>query len=97
MAIQIIEIQGDSGPATALCCWYTLNEHQQFIVIGCDDRRSLDISGGEHGIEAKEMGRLTDQNFIFEQQIVNSLRNDGWNFELFPNPEIILLTDHRAT
>ena len=39
-----------------------------------------------------ELGKLEEQNYIFNQQIINSLRIQEWDFDNYPNPEIVLIT-----
>lgn len=74
--------------------WYQVNSKQQFCVVGYhfDDAGGLD--GFEVPPEQKEpvpMGRLNTLNFITRRMLINSLNNDQWNFEAWPNPEVILL------
>jgi hypothetical protein len=73
---------------------YVLNENQQFAVIALDFE---DLGGvveiKDHpGIESQHIGKLSEQNFIFSQQIKNSLLIDDWDFEQYPDPEVLLLT-----
>lgn len=70
-----------------------LNENQQFACLGIDFTGDIEL--GEHeGIEYTKMGKLNEQNFIFQHQIANSLFIDSWDFISYPNPEIILITKH---
>lgn len=70
---------------------YTLNEDQQFAVIAIDFSEGVEL--GEHdGIKYDQMGKLEEQNFIFNQQIINSLELQEWDFDNYPNPEIVLIS-----
>ncbi len=95
MAIETIKIADSSGKvAEAKAVWYTLNDRQQFVVIGVDDSRGIEplLNSPDPSVEAQPMGRLDDVNFIMKSRTVNSLVDNGWDFELYPNPELILLT-----
>ena len=71
---------------------YTLNDDQQFVVIGINNP-SHQVQGGiTDGVESTVMGALSEQNFIFEARTKNTLANDEWDFEKYPDPQIILLT-----
>ena len=70
---------------------YELNEGQQFVVIAIDFSEGIEL--GEHeGIKYDQMGKLREQNFIFNQQVINSLVREEWDFDSYPNPEIVLIT-----
>lgn len=70
---------------------YMLNEEQQFVVIAIDFSEGIEL--GEHdGIKYDQIGKLEEQNFIFNQQIINSLGIQEWDFDNYPNPEIVLIT-----
>ena len=76
---------------------YVLNDKQQFCVIGGNTDKwggaenIIDKNAAPH-ILYQSIGKLDDQNFIFRQQIINSLRINNWNFVENPNPDIVLLT-----
>lgn len=70
---------------------YVLNKEQQFAVIAIDFSYGVEL--GEHdGIEYKQMGKLAQQNLIFNRRIINSLTIEEWDFDNYPNPEIVLMT-----
>lgn len=70
---------------------YTLNEKQQFVVLAIDFLDGFAL--GEHeGIRYDPMGKLEEQSFIFSSRIINSLQIDQWDFENYPNPEVVLIT-----
>lgn len=71
---------------------YTLNETQQFAVIAIDFLEGIDL-GDHEGIKYDQMGKLQEQNFIFNRQIINSLTIEEWDFDTYPNPEIVLITN----
>jgi len=91
MAVEKIQV---AEGLVAYCAWYILNGKQQFVVVGTEYPDSVTFDQTP-GVEATPLGKLSDQNAIFEQQIINGLVRDEWDFEEYPNPEIILLTDHR--
>lgn len=70
---------------------YQMNEERQFAVIAIDFSDGIEL-GNYDGIEYLQMGKLEDQHVIFQSQVFNSLRIDEWDFEKFPNPEIVLIT-----
>lgn len=68
--------------------WLKLNDKQQVCIIGIDFNEIE-----EHkGLKYDRIGRLSEQNFIFKQQLTNSLVLQDWNFEEYPDPEVILIT-----
>ena len=68
-----------------------MNDNQQFAVIAIDFSKGVGL--GEHdGIDYVQMGKLEDQHFIFQSQVINSMRIDEWDFDTYPNPEIVLIT-----
>lgn len=70
---------------------YQLNDEQQFAVIAIDFKDGIEL--GEHeGINYDQIGKLEEQGFIFQQQIHNSLLSESWDFEKYPNPEVVLIT-----
>ena len=76
------------------CEWFELNERQQIACIGGD----FTAYGGiynvldEHPeINALPIGRVSDQGFVFMKQIVDGLELNGWDFESWPDPEVVLL------
>jgi hypothetical protein len=95
---EAIKIELPNGEtAEAIACWFTLNANQQFVVLGFvnADMPPVEFNSPLPGIEATHMGRLREQSWIFEIRTVSSLRAQGWEFDLFPDPQIILLTDNR--
>jgi len=77
-------------------CQYQINPKQVIAVLAMD----FDITPVELGfsalpdgtvVESSAMGKLELLMFPLGLQINNSLHNDEWDFETYPNPEIILL------
>jgi hypothetical protein len=89
MSVQLLEIPG--AKIKIPCCQYVMNERQQFVVLAIDFDKSFFTLGYHEGIEYIPMGKLNEQNFIFESRVINSLRIDGWDFDSYPNPEIVLI------
>ncbi len=69
---------------------FWLNKTQQYAVIAIDFSEGVEL-GDHDGIEYVSLGKLQDQNVIFEAQINNSLRIQEWDFEKYPNPEVVLI------
>jgi len=69
---------------------YIMNEHQQFAVIAVDFSEGIELDG-HVGFVYDCLGKLENQQIIFNSQIVNSLMNDEWDFEKYPNPEIVII------
>lgn len=68
---------------------YGLNERQIINVIPLPSEIAALIE--VEGFETWHWGKLSELNFIMECQTRNSLIMDNWNFELYPNPEIVIL------
>jgi hypothetical protein len=74
---------------------YVMNEHQQFAVLDLD-REKLPVNVEPvDGIEYSFIGKLSEQSFVFRQQIINSLTIEHWDFPKCQDPEILLITDKR--
>ncbi len=74
---------------------YELNEHQQFVCIGGDFSKYGGVEkilDSHLEVHAQPIGKVSEQNFIFASQIRNSLVLNGWDFKIYPDPEVILLT-----
>jgi len=77
---------------------YQINPKQQVLIIGYngkvhDQTVSFDIP---MGYVAMSLGRLSDQQLIFQKQMLNSLERDQWDFKTCMNPIIILMVDKNA-
>jgi|ERR1700761_5975546 len=88
---------GKVGPTTVPMVYYTLNENQQAAVLGVDfETNPVEFGSSvmENGsvCRSEPMGKLSEQGFMMEARLRNSLRADSWDFETYPNPEILLLT-----
>src|SRR5688572_10652741 len=96
--MDILEFKLNDGTIEKVpCLQFQISVHQQIMVMGTDfnDRKSMLIQGGAPGVEAEAIGKLEDQNTLFEIMITNSLKKYDWNLQAYPNPEVILLTDKR--
>jgi hypothetical protein len=96
--VEILKVKNTQGIKLEIyCCWFTLSDKQQFIVVDCD--LGIDLSdafqGGAPGVVTEPMGFLEDQGAIFEIRTRNSLATHDWDFRRFPNPQLILITDRR--
>ena len=74
---------------------YQINAKQQVLIIGYnglvnDQTVTFDIP---QGYIAMSLGRLSDQQLIFQKQMLNSMERDNWDFKSCMNPIIILLAD----
>lgn len=99
MPIQKFTIKcSDSGsvpPIDVDMVQYNLNANQQFIVLSVDFNKYPVEFENYAGIEYDKLGKLQDQSTIFQQQIINSLTLDNWNFDACANPEIVIMTNNR--
>lgn len=90
-AFQFLELSHpDKGLIRIPYRQYQLNDTQQFAVIAIDFSEGVEL-GQHEGIEYHAMGKLAEQSFIFSRQIENSLLIQEWDFENYPNPEIVLI------
>jgi hypothetical protein len=95
--MDIFEIKNADGSIDEVpCCLFQMNDQQICYVIGCDFTAlgSVDhiVSRQSPDWESVMMGKLDEQNFIFKQQLINSLCIQEWDFKSYPNPEIIMFT-----
>lgn len=77
-------------------CMFTLSSTQRYSVIGVDfHEHHIEINPGEstRGITYSPLGKLSEQTATFQVQIQNTLIAQGWNFEEYPDPEIVLITE----
>lgn len=70
---------------------FTLNPDQQAMVLGVD----FEAVGGMKmedapGFESMHIGKLSEQGFVFNCQLGNSLVKDGFPLDQHPDPEIII-------
>jgi hypothetical protein len=75
-------------------CQFVLNDSQQVALIGCDFEALGGIQEMSQNPENKSehWGKLSEQGFIFQSQLTNSLVLDGWDFKKCPDPEVMVLT-----
>ncbi len=97
MSIETIKIAGsDSGrvpPIDAKMAQYAINAKQQFCVVSVDfGQYPIDFEDVP-GIQYLKIGKLEEQPEVFKAQVCNSLNNDGWDFEAYPNPEVIMINN----
>lgn len=89
MGVQQLPIPGSD--ITIPFCQYQINDRQQFVVLAINFDKQIFSLGDHDGIEYTRMGKLNEQSTIFELQVINSLRIDQWDFDKYPNPEIVLI------
>jgi len=94
-----IEItETDSGKVIqAPVALYRLNNGELFLVVGADFsqcRNAISFNSGSPHIEANQLGKLSEQGYINIDRIRFTLLNDGWNWQQFPDPEIVLIRDN---
>ena len=96
--MDIFRVKNEDGSIQDVpCCQFVISDKQQVMIIGTDlvgDER-IKAEGGAPGVDAQTIGKLEEQNAIFQIQLTNSLAAYKWDFQLYPNPEIILITDNR--
>lgn len=94
--IQTLTITNSAGDEfTVPEIQFQINDNQQFACLGIDFMEHggyPSFQEAQEGVEDFYMGQLEDQGFPFHQQVINSLNKHGWDFDTYPNPEIILLT-----
>lgn len=85
---------------TVPSCQYLLNEKQQFMVMGVNfdeyPKGMDDIIGENEGMKYTGAGKINDLPFTWQAQAKNSLELDGWDWEAYPNPEIILIENIKS-
>lgn len=69
-----------------------INPEQQIIALAMKPEHAEAMECPKEGYEARPMGLLSEQGFIFSAQITNSLGLQGWDFEKWEDPALILLT-----
>ena len=91
--IQITET--DSGKVIeAPVALYKLNGGEMFLVVGADFspcREKISFNSGSPHIETNQLGKLSEQGYINIDRIRFTLLNDGWNWQQYPDPEIVLI------
>lgn len=74
-----------------------LNEDQQFVVLGMDfnmnGNKNVSFNQEVPDVKVDRMGKLEDISIILQHQLRNSLYIYEWDFQNYPNPEILLLTN----
>lgn len=93
-----IEItETDSGKVIqAPVALYRLNGGELFLVVGADFshcRNRISFNSGSPNLEANQLGKLSEQGYINVDRIRFTLLNNGWNWQKFPDPEIVLIRD----
>ncbi len=91
------ELKSESGGGLMIpLLQLVLNPMQQVAILGCD----FDLIDVEVGIAAgdkvimktEKVGKLSEQDDIFKQQLIMSMQRYGWDYDTFPNPEIGIVT-----
>ncbi|MFM9952382.1 MAG: hypothetical protein ACKV1O_30915 [Saprospiraceae bacterium] len=75
-------------------CQFELNPDQQFAVVATDFHNYggfENVIVETHEVLPEYLGKLSEQNFVFEQRTICSLALEDWDFEKYPDPEIVLL------
>lgn len=73
---------------------FVINPKQQIMVVAMDfDKHGAVVEPETDGAQAMHLGKLSELQPIFSQQLSNSmhLSENPWDWDKFPNPEIILL------
>jgi len=85
---------GNGSIVMAPMCQLQLNELQIAVLIGADCPDDVDrykIETPDPRVKSTYWGKLSTINFILKQQILNSLFLQDWDFETYPDPELIFL------
>lgn len=100
MPIQIINIQGfdlkNVPPIECFMAQYVLNEKQQICVLSIDFDQYPVTFENVNNVFYHKAGKLNAQQPALCQQIINSLNFDKWDFDKFPNPEIVIITNNNS-
>lgn len=71
---------------------FVLNDKQQFAILGINrDLVPIEVANVP-GLLYQFLGKLEEQNTVFSMQIKNSLMLQQWDFDAWPDPEILLIT-----
>ena len=71
---------------------FILNENQQLAIMGLD-RNDIPIEMKKvKNVDFEWLGKLAEIASPFCIQIETGLKRQDWNFETYPNPEILLIT-----
>lgn len=92
-----LEIQNPDGgkPTQVFFQQFIMNPTQQVMAVAMDfDKHGAVVQPETDGAKAMHLGKLSEVNAIFSSQIRNSLglSAEPWDWENYPDPEIILLT-----
>jgi hypothetical protein len=94
-AVQFFELKHKDGTGELVqFAQLVLNDNQQIALYGFDFNKcgGLKEMSGSDDVEYQHIGKLSDQSFIFQMQIANSLKMEAWSFRDCPNPEIVLMS-----
>lgn len=75
---------------------FVLNHYQQFVCLGInfdDYPDGFVFNEGFPHVKVELVGKLSEQGMINMNRIQQSLFENGWDYERYPDPEILLLTD----
>jgi hypothetical protein len=54
--------------------------------------KDISLGDGIEHVDYMAIGKLSEQGAVFSLQIVNSLRNENWDFDQYGDPEIVMMT-----
>lgn len=99
--IEEINVQGDIELGIASfkipALQFGINESQTCVALGINFDtypKKIDFEDVE-GLEYIHWGKLSECNIIFQMQIRNTLAIDLWDFDTYPDPEIVIIQDNR--
>lgn len=88
---------GNSPGRNVPLVFYDLNEKQQVVIFGMDfDAESIQIENDDPTKDYQRMGKLESLSVIFSAQLTNSLVRDNWDFDKYPNPEVMIIMDRET-
>lgn len=72
--------------------WMVINPEQQILALAMKPEHAEAMECPKEGYEARPMGLLSEQGLVFSAQITNSLAMQGWDFDAWEDPALLLLT-----
>lgn len=93
--IQTIVVHSTDGSMsiTTAQVSFQINDKQSIAVIGMPDDSYPELDEeSQPDFEYMRLGKFEEQGFPMNRIIINSLNIELWDWDKYPNPEIILIT-----
>jgi hypothetical protein len=95
--MDVFFVKEENGDVTEVpCCQFTISPFKDIMVMGTEfnDRASMQVNSTGH-MDTRLAGKLEEQAQTVQVAIVEALAKIHWDFKVYPNPEIIIITDKR--